>query len=154
MEEHGCHCSVRRFRRLVRPSNGIHRKHVLRGGRLPDGACDLRELCHSAARGRSEEYSRSRPLRLWPAPTAPGGIAWSKRNFVDHTMTDLTSVLRFIEDNWLGGQRIGQGSFDSIASTIAQMFDFNNDEGGDGGDGGKLILDPATGQPAQGGGDE
>jgi len=79
---------------------------------------------------------------------------WSKRNFVDHTMTDLTSVLRFIEDNWLGGQRIGQGSFDSIASTIAQMFDFNNDDGGDGGDGGKLILDPATGQPAQGGGDE
>jgi phospholipase C len=76
---------------------------------------------------------------------------WSKKNFVDHTVTDQTSVLRFIEDNWLGGQRIGQGSFDSIASTITQMFDFNaSDEGGDAG---KLILDPTTGQPTQGGGD-
>jgi len=80
---------------------------------------------------------------------------WSKKNFVDHTATDQTSVLRFIEDNWLGGQRIGQGSFDSIASTITQMFNFNaGDEGGDAGDGGQLILNPTTGQPTEGGGDE
>jgi hypothetical protein len=35
-----------------------------------------------------------------------------------------TSLLRFIEDNWLDGQHIGQGSFDSIANPIDGMFDF------------------------------
>jgi len=31
---------------------------------------------------------------------------FAKRNFVDHTVTDQSSVLRFIEDNWETG-RIG-----------------------------------------------
>ena len=30
----------------------------------------------------------------------------ARHNFVDHTMTDQSSIVRFIEDNWLGGQRI------------------------------------------------
>ena len=66
---------------------------------------------------------------------------WARENFVDHTLTDQTSVLRFIEDNWLFGERTGQGSFDNLANSIINMFDFNNPRG----DGGKLILDPATG---------
>jgi hypothetical protein len=33
--------------------------------------------------------------------------------------------MRFIEDNWLGGQRIGKGSFDGIAGSIGQMFSFD-----------------------------
>jgi phospholipase C len=49
---------------------------------------------------------------------------WARHNFVDHSVTDQTSTIRFIEDNWLGGQRIGQGSFDGIANSITQMFDF------------------------------
>ena len=49
---------------------------------------------------------------------------WARQNFVDHTVTDQTSIIRFVEDNWLGGQRIGHGSFDGIASSIVQMFDF------------------------------
>jgi phospholipase C len=65
-------------------------------------------------------------------------------NFVDHTVTDQTSVLRFIEDNWLNGQRIGGGSFDAIANAITQMFDFEDDRGRD-----SLILDPTTGEPTQ-----
>jgi len=56
-------------------------------------------------------------------------------------MTDQTSILRFIEDNWLQGQRIGQGSFDAITNSITQMFDFNDDQGN-----GVLLLDPLTGQ--------
>jgi phospholipase C len=64
---------------------------------------------------------------------------------VDHAVTDQTSVLRFVEDTFLGGQRIGQGSFDSIASSIGQMFNFTGDQG----ENGKLILDPSTGQPTQ-----
>jgi phospholipase C len=67
---------------------------------------------------------------------------WARSNFVDHTVTDQTSVLRFIEDNWLGGQRIGQGSFDAIASSISQMFDFHSPSNS-----GRLFLNPATGEP-------
>jgi phospholipase C len=66
---------------------------------------------------------------------------WALENFVDHTVTDQTSGLRFIEDNWLGGQRIGQGSFDAIASPINQMFNFDEPRDRD-----RLILDPTTGQ--------
>ncbi len=43
---------------------------------------------------------------------------YAKTNYVDHTLTDQTSVTKFIEDNWLGGERIGQGSFDAIAGTL------------------------------------
>ncbi len=67
---------------------------------------------------------------------------WALENFVDHTATDQTSILRFIEDNWLGGQRIGQGSFDAIASPVNQMFDFSHIRTD-----GFLILDPDTGEP-------
>jgi phospholipase C len=69
---------------------------------------------------------------------------WSRTNFVDHSVTDQSSVLRFIEDNWLGGQRIGQGSFDALANSITQMFDFGQNQQGN-----LLILDPNTGQPVQ-----
>jgi phospholipase C len=67
---------------------------------------------------------------------------WALENSVDHTVTDQTSVIRFVEDNWLAGQRIGQGSFDGIASPITQMFDFNHRRAD-----GVLILDPNTGEP-------
>jgi phospholipase C len=68
---------------------------------------------------------------------------WARRNFVDHSITDQSSVLRFIEDNWLGGQRI-QGSFDAIANSITQMFDFSQNNQDD-----PLFLDPNTGEPVQ-----
>jgi phospholipase C len=66
---------------------------------------------------------------------------WAKRNFVDNTVTDQTSIIRFIEDNWLGGQRIPGGSFDALANSIVQMFDF----GQNGGQNGPLFLNPSTG---------
>ena len=69
---------------------------------------------------------------------------WARQNFVDHSVTDQTSVLRFIEDNWLEGQRIGQGSFDAIANSITQMFDFSQDKNNPGNG---FLLDPSTGQP-------
>jgi phospholipase C len=50
---------------------------------------------------------------------------YAKKNFIDHTLTDQTSSLRFIEDNWLGGQRIqAGGSFDTIANSITSMLSF------------------------------
>jgi phospholipase C len=50
---------------------------------------------------------------------------YAKKNFIDHTLTDQSSVLKFIEDNWLGGERIETGgSFDTIAGSINNMFTF------------------------------
>jgi phospholipase C len=65
---------------------------------------------------------------------------WAKRNYVDHRVTDQSSILRFIEDNWNLG-RIGNGSTDAIAGTLNGLFDFD-----DSARAGNLILDPATGQ--------
>jgi phospholipase C len=50
---------------------------------------------------------------------------FSKPNYIDHHITDQTSIIRFIEDNWLGGQRIGDHSLDAKAGSIAGMFHFN-----------------------------
>jgi phospholipase C len=71
---------------------------------------------------------------------------WSKRNFVDHTVTDQSSIIRFIEDNWLNGKRIGQGSFDGIANSISNMLDFNHPLE-DALLAGPLFLNESTGQP-------
>ncbi len=50
---------------------------------------------------------------------------YAKKNYIDHTLTDQTSVLKFVEDNWLASQRIQPGgSFDTIAGPINGMFTF------------------------------
>ncbi len=66
---------------------------------------------------------------------------FAKENFVDHTITDQSSILRFIEDNWNLG-RIGNQSFDEKAVSLLNMFDFNH-----GNPNHSLTLDPVTGQP-------
>ena len=70
---------------------------------------------------------------------------WSKANFVDHTITDQTSIIRFIEDNWLNSERIGSGSFDGIANSIASMMSFTKPSAS-----GDFILNPTTGQLVRG----
>jgi phospholipase C len=70
---------------------------------------------------------------------------FAKTNFVDHSLTDQSSVLRFIEDNWGTGQ-IGGGSFDQIAGSLANMFDFGNHAFGER----RLLLDANTGEPLDG----
>jgi phospholipase C len=69
---------------------------------------------------------------------------WAKANYVDSTVTDQSSVLRFVEDVFLKGQRIGQGSFDSIAGPLDNMFDFSK---GAPQNTTKLLLDETTGEP-------
>jgi phospholipase C len=70
---------------------------------------------------------------------------WSRVNHVDHTRTDQTSVIRFIEDNWQLG-RIGDGSFDILAGPLTGLFDFSRRHSS------PLILDPATGEEVPAGG--
>lgn len=65
---------------------------------------------------------------------------FSKTNAVDSSITDQSSILKLIEDNWHTG-RIGDGSFDAIAGTLNNMFDFTKPAGQ------PLFLDPNTGAP-------
>lgn len=65
---------------------------------------------------------------------------FAKQNFVDHSVTDQSSILRFIEDNWNLG-RIGNQSFDALAGPLDNMFSFK------GPDNDKLILNDQTGEP-------
>jgi phospholipase C len=64
---------------------------------------------------------------------------YAKENFVDHTVTNQASVLKFIEDNWNLGQLADPQSFDKKSGSLDNMFDFKH-EGAD-----KLFLDPNTG---------
>ena len=78
--------------------------------------------------------------RLPPLVVSP----WVKPNFIDDTITDQSSILRFIEDNWNLG-RTGSGSTDAIASTLNNMFNFSEE----GPHVHRLILDPQTGTVAE-----
>ncbi len=69
---------------------------------------------------------------------------FARKNYVDHSTTDQSSILRFAEDNWKLG-RVGGGSTDALTGTLTQMFDF-----GHGPRAGRLFLDPTTGRPAGG----
>jgi phospholipase C len=51
---------------------------------------------------------------------------WTRKNYIDTTPTDQASIPRFIEDVFLGGTRIGSGSFDASAGALTAMFDFSN----------------------------
>jgi phospholipase C len=64
---------------------------------------------------------------------------YAKKNYVSHTPISQASIVKFIEDNWLGGARLGQGSFDEGTGSIMDMFSFSNPKGS------KLYLDPKTG---------
>jgi len=66
---------------------------------------------------------------------------YAKVNYVDSTRTDQTSIIGFIEDNWLGGRRIGGGSYDALAGSLNGMLSFRHP------DFRPLILNPETGEP-------
>jgi phospholipase C len=72
---------------------------------------------------------------------------WAKKNFVDHGLTDQSSIIAFVEDNF-GTGRIGGGSPDAVAGTVMNMFDFSKE--GDDHESRTLILDDQTGQPLHG----
>ena len=101
--------------------------------------------CAAPARTRLPGVDRHRACagRCGYGPRLPLLVIspYAKPNYVDHTMTDQSSIIRFIEDNWLGGQRIGNGSFDAIAGSIMTMFDFKNPHTA------SCILNESTGEP-------
>lgn len=70
---------------------------------------------------------------------------YGKTNYVSHFITDQTSILRFIEDNWLHGKRLGEGSYDALASKLTDLFNFHGPAHLH-----PLFLDPCTGQVLHG----
>lgn len=69
---------------------------------------------------------------------------YAKENFASGALKDQTTITRFIEDNWLDGERLTDISFDNHANSVLDMFDFSTRRDD------KLILDPMTGQPVDG----
>jgi phospholipase C len=68
---------------------------------------------------------------------------YTRSNYVSHNLTDQSSVVSFIENNWLRGQRIGHGSFDVLAGNLASwggVLDFHTRPNFK-----PLILNPTTG---------
>lgn len=81
---------------------------------------------------------------ICPRPQAGTAVSFlvispfAKENYVDHRITDQSSILRFIEDNWDLG-RLGGGSTDAKAGTLTGFFDFGEARRI------RLLLDPQTG---------
>jgi len=85
---------------------------------------------------------------------------WAKVNYVDHTLTDQSSILRFIEDNWqldyIDGPAVTdptngvrepgfkvvpeRQSYDVVTGSFDSMFDFDDRPHLE-----RLILDPVSG---------
>ena len=69
---------------------------------------------------------------------------WTRTNYVSGNLTNTASIVRFIEDNWLHGQRLGGGSYDAISGSLVGrggLLDFRIRPHFR-----PLILDPATGE--------
>ena len=97
--------------------------------------------------------------RCGPGPRLPLMVIspWAKQNYIDHTFSDQSSVIKFIEENWgVGG--LGDGAFESLSGLQADgsqaaptaanpgdlmsMFDFNpNDQRAP-----AIILNDQTGE--------
>jgi phospholipase C len=118
------------------PQDGLNAPGVCNNGLqqgTPTPATPLKGSFGAPAQGRCGYGTRLPLLVVSP---------FAKTNHIDHTLTDQTSILRFIEDNWLSGERIQSGgSFDTIAGSLDSMFDFDRHEDKSR----KLILDERTG---------
>jgi phospholipase C len=75
---------------------------------------------------------------------------WTRDNYVSHNVTDQSSVVKFIEDNWLHGESTGAGSFANIAGSLdapGGVLDFHTWPHFE-----PVILNPASGAVVSGGG--
>ena len=88
--------------------------------------------------------------RCGPSPRLPMIVIspWTQENHVSSNLTDTTSVVKFIEDNWLHGERI-PGSFDATSGSLdapgglLDFFTFPHFF--------PVILNPTTGAVVRGG---
>jgi phospholipase C len=116
--------------------------HLLNGSHdstVDEAACEATPIRVGTANGRCG-YSQRLPMLV----ISP----YTRQNYVSSNLTDTTSVVRFIEDNWLGGQRI-PGSFDATSGSLyasCGLLDFQVKPHLT-----PVILNPTTGAVVSGG---
>ena len=69
---------------------------------------------------------------------------YTRSNYVSHNVTDQSSIIKFVENNWLGGKRIGGGSYDAIAGSLdapGGVLDFHASPNRN-----RILLSPTTGE--------
>ena len=83
--------------------------------------------------------------RCGPGPRLPFLVIsdFAKSNYVDNTLIDQSSIVKFIESNW-GLDPLGNGAADTSAGSIESMFNFGPPLNH------PLQLSPTTGEPIPG----
>ncbi len=104
------------------------------------GACGSSALVPTTSAGTPEQGKCGLGPRLPFLVISP----WAKSNFVDNTLIDQSSVVKFVEQNW-GLPALGNGAADATAGSILSMFDF-----GHGPQNPPLHLAAASGEPTTG----
>ena len=69
---------------------------------------------------------------------------YTRSNYVSHNVTAQSSIIKFVENNWLGGKRIGGGSYDAIAGSLdapGGVLDFHASPNRN-----RILLSPTTGE--------
>ena len=87
-------------------------------------------ICNGSAPALAGPNSNGLPVqgRCGYGPRLPLLVIspWAKANYIDSTVTDQSSITKFIEDVFLGSARIGGGSYDAQAGSLMNMFNFSN----------------------------
>jgi phospholipase C len=119
---------------------------IVNSSSYPDDALNGPAACNHTPAGGTSTMLAGYQDRCGYGPRLPLVVLspYAKHNAVDHTVTDQTSILRFVEDNWLAGQRIA-GSYDQLAGPLDGLFHWSHPVDK------PLILNPDTGAPATAG---
>jgi phospholipase C len=107
---------------------------------IDTAACEAQAITVGSGNGRCG-YSQRLPMLV----ISP----YTRDNYVSSNLTDTTSVVKFIENNWLHGERI-PGSFDATSGSLdgrGGLLDFNVRPHFQ-----PVILNPTTGAVVSGGG--
>ncbi|HUH83101.1 MAG TPA: alkaline phosphatase family protein, partial [Stellaceae bacterium] len=128
------------------PVNGITPTNAVGSGQISTS-----NTC--ATPGLTAGQANELNTRCGHGPRMPFLVAspFAKKNFIDHTTLDQTSIIAFIETNFgldfIDGPDaidpslpLGQGSFDHFAGSVMNMFDFSNPNEN------ILLLNPTTGE--------
>jgi phospholipase C len=73
---------------------------------------------------------------------------WTRQDYVSNKLTNTSSIPTFIEDNWLHGKRLGNGSYDTISGSLDGrdgLLDFSTRPHFR-----PVILNPTTGEVVRG----
>jgi phospholipase C len=99
-------------------------------GPIVDPSNDTSDQLNGAGRcGTVTAESPERKDRCGVGPRLPLLVIspWARRNYVDGTFTEQSSITKFIEENWNLG-KIGSGSLDVTSGSLDNMFDFDKSE--------------------------